>query len=66
MKKSKADKVKEDKQRLKDKIKRYEVLHPPIQQFKMEQAKKNYQAKMMQLKDTLEEREKRLDSLYRD
>jgi hypothetical protein len=32
----------------------------------MEQAKKNYQAKMMQLKDTLEEREKRLDSLYRD
>lgn len=34
MKKSKADKVKEDKQRLKDKIKRYEVLHPPFSNSK--------------------------------
>jgi hypothetical protein len=32
----------------------------------MEQARKNYQGKMQQLKEALEEREKKLDSLYRE
>ena len=32
----------------------------------MDQAKKNYQGKMLQLKETLDERERKLDYLYRE
>ena len=37
-----------------------------IQQFKMDQARKNYQSKMLKMKETLEDRERLLDNLYRE
>ena len=37
-----------------------------MQQFKIEQGRKNYMNRMATLKEALEEREKKLDNLYRD
>jgi hypothetical protein len=37
-----------------------------MQQFKVEQGKKNYLNRMANLKDALEEREKKLEHLYRE
>ena len=58
-KRSKADQVREEKQRHKDRQKRYE-------QFKINKAKKNYLDKMEELKETLDEKERKLDVLYRE
>ena len=50
IKRSLADKIKEDKRRLKERTRRYEVIFYVIQQFKIDQGKKNYLTRMQLLK----------------
>lgn len=50
--------MREDKARLRDRLKRYE-------EFKAEKARRNYEDKLLKLRNALEEREKKLDGLYK-